>query len=337
MFSKKSSHDNNSILVVNTEKLGDIVLSADFLSTLRNKNEYDSYSLILDEKYLGLLDPVKLNYTIIPINKNKYRYNPFYRISFILQIRNKAFRTVLNIAPERGMVNDEIVLTSGAGRKIALKESSLYLNRKTLLRNNQKYTSIFISSEISEYKRLYSYLGSKEISSDIILVKEVPDYLIKEEYIVIAPMASEMERTWGLNNYRRLIENLKQKIVLLGSKSEKDSLNELRGEKENILILAGEVDLNQAAGIIRKAQVYIGNDSGLTHIAHYYGVPLIAIIGGGKYNMFFPYKERGNAIFLFKEMDCFGCSWFCIHERMKCFDISVETVLRATESLYENR
>lgn len=327
LFEHKVKNCNNRLLVVNTEKLGDLVLTADFLSALRIKNEFSSYYLILDEQYSQLFDTEKLGYIIIPFDKKSYRFNLFYRIKFIKFIRQAAFSKVMNIAPERGMINEEIVLTSGAHQKIALKDTSLYLNKSSLSRNNKKYNFIYHSEELNLYKRMMAYAGGVEINSNILYLT-IPRN--DEKYIVIAPMASEIKRTWGNNNYKELIKRFEQKVILLGSGKERESLNELMGDRKNILNLAGKVNLNEAAGIIKNARLFIGNDSGLTHIALYLNVPLIAIIGGGKYNIFFPYKESNKTVFLYNKMDCFGCSWFCKHKTMKCLDVSVDEVVNAS-------
>jgi ADP-heptose:LPS heptosyltransferase len=78
---------------------------------------------------------------------------------------------------------------------------------------------------------------------------------------------------------------------------------------------------------MKNCSLYIGNDSGLTHLAHQLNAPLIAIIGGGKFGKFFPYKEREDAVFLFDQMDCFGCDWNCIHDKRYCLiNVSPELV-----------
>jgi len=338
LFGKSQSGNNNSMLIVNTEKLGDINLSADFMTTLKEKNEFDSYYIILDKKYGMLFDWVKAGYTCIPLNKARYKYDLIYRLNFILGIRGKRFKKVINLAPERGMINEEIVLTSGSLEKVALKDASIFLNRYTLRRNNKKYNYIFHSGELNEYNRMMNYAGGTGERRNIISIKPFRHPSNdNHNYIVIAPMASEMDRTWGLNNYKELIKHTERSIILLGNESEKEILDELAKENHNIINLAGMVTINEAAFIIQKARLFIGNDSGLTHLAHYLDVPLIAIIGGGKHNIFFPYREREDSIFLFNKLDCFNCNWFCKYDRMKCFDISVEQVQNTIESLYANR
>jgi ADP-heptose:LPS heptosyltransferase len=338
-FVRKNNQLSDDILIINTEKLGDLVISAEFLYSISKSSNSKRYFLAISRQYKDLFNWNELGMSPIFINKNRYRYNIFYRLGLINRIRNRMFKTVINITQERGMINDELAITSGAGINIAMKDTSLYIPKIFLKKNNSLYDEVFSSSEVNEYIRLQNYLHEKSYS--IILNENIfnqsSDYrkfIPGDDYIVMAPMSSEMERSWGMDRYKQLTELFKERIIFLGTKEEFNSLEYIKDGKENITNLAGILNLPQVLAIIRNCRLFIGNDSGLTHLAHIFKKPLIAIIGGGKYEMFFPYKERPDAIFLYNKLDCFGCNWNCIYEEKLCLTgITTETIIKSIEKL----
>lgn len=72
----------------------------------------------------------------------------------------------------------------------------------------------------------------------------------------------------------------KEKIVLLGTGSEKQAADEVAAvAPERIRNLAGATSIVEAARIIAAAKLVIANDSGLMHVAGYLGTPVVGIFG----------------------------------------------------------
>ncbi len=87
----------------------------------------------------------------------------------------------------------------------------------------------------------------------------------KEKYVLLAPFTSEWEqekRNWGYNNFQTLAkmieENLKQKCILL----------------EN------SYSFDEMISLIGNCDIFIGNDSGPSHIAQSFGKKSFVILGG---------------------------------------------------------
>jgi len=337
-FRRKHGKFNDKILIINTEKLGDLIISSDFLYSLRLKNKSTRFHILLNEYYHDLFNWSVLGFSPLMLDKKKYRYNFIYRFRFIRQIRNNKYKAVINITQERGMINDELSLTSGAGKITAMKKDTLYIPSVFLRKNNLMYDEVFNCTAYNEYRRLNDYLVKEKIKivtggNIFYPSSSFPELKIDPGCIVIAPMSSEMHRSWGLDNYRELCDKISDKIILLGTMNELSSLEFVRNRKENIKIITG-MKLSQISAVIGKCRIFIGNDSGLTHLAHQIGRPLIAIIGGGKFDKFFPYKERNDALFLYNKLDCFGCDWKCIYDKKLCLtEISVDYVMNSINTL----
>gem|GEM_PF-899553 len=327
----------NKLLCVNTEKLGDLVLASDFLFSIGNSKNYDQCFIIIAEQYSNLFNWTKLGFVPIYLSKKKYKFNIFYRVKFILKIKKMGITTAINFTPERGWINDELVLSISAKEKITFKSRSVYLLKTIIKNNNKRYSSIYNNDDMNEYSILKKYLIEEKItlsfSKTIFNCSEstsrIGENLIKGKYICIAPFASDLGRTWAANNYKNLINSLtpKVKVIILGKEIELSEFN--KGIKQNSNLISEMVfGLPEVINIIANSTLFIGNDSGLTHIAHNLKVSTIALIGGGDYGRFFPYKDNINTYYFYHKLECFNCHWNCIYKERFCLtEINFNDVL----------
>jgi hypothetical protein len=63
---------------------------------------------------------------------------------------------------------------------------------------------------------------------------------------------------------------------------------------------------------------YLGNDTGLTHLAAYAGLPTVVVLGGGGISRFFPWKGASNQFVIHRSMGCCDCAWECPYHRRLC-------------------
>ncbi len=105
--------------------------------------------------------------------------------------------------------------------------------------------------------------------------------LITRRYVSCAPFAQfGNAKEWHTPYFIELANLLKQydvKLVILGSKD--DYIRSLKLEHENIVNLTGKTSLWDAIYITKNSIAFIGNDSGLTHMAALAGSNTIAIFG----------------------------------------------------------
>jgi heptosyltransferase-2 len=69
---------------------------------------------------------------------------------------------------------------------------------------------------------------------------------------------------------------------VLGDKNEYEKLNPLLREAENTVDGIGRFTLRQSAAILKYCAFYIGNDTGVKHLAAAMGIPIIEINGHAK-------------------------------------------------------
>lgn len=343
LIKERDIESKGNILLINTLYLGDLIVSLPLIIAFKNKYKNIDVYLLIDIKFSNLFKVLNLKLKLIEWNKFKFKYDVLYKIKLLKYLHSLGLEKAFNLSQERGILNDELTLFSGAKEKICFQKNAVYLIPIFEKINNRKYTRILNFQEINEYKK--TYMIKKEICPELenqnelgnIFINDDSDFpFIKKPYIVISPLPNNKERTWGLDKFNILIQelSLNNTIVILGLKNQEKFIEDKIKTNYNIISFVGKTEISEAIYIIKNCSLFIGHDSGLTHIAKFFNIPLIALIGGGMYGRFFPIDVNDKTVYLFNQMNCFGCRWNCVHDKMYCLtEISVNEVLKASNKL----
>jgi len=163
-------------------------------------------------------------------------------------------------------------------------------------------------------------------------------------YAVIAPRAVAESRRWGSDRYGQLAAKLVTEVncgvILLGITADAEAGEEVRQQApEKIINLCGKTILPEAAAIASFARLFVGNDSGMAHLAGAVGCPVVVLSGPDDPRETSPLCEKKTVII--KELDCISC----VKNRcpksgdafMQCMEmISVDEVFDAATKLYRH-
>ncbi|MCF7966262.1 MAG: putative lipopolysaccharide heptosyltransferase III [Methylobacter tundripaludum] len=117
------------------------------------------------------------------------------------------------------------------------------------------------------------------------LAKQFPFLSDNTGYAVLHPHPQWTYKQWTVEGWievGRYLKELGLKLVLSGgsAQEEVDYVATIQRQlPEDTINLAGQVSLAQLAYIIAQAKLYIGPDTGITHLAAATGVPVIALYG----------------------------------------------------------
>ena len=103
-----------------------------------------------------------------------------------------------------------------------------------------------------------------------------------EMLIAFGPGAGHPHRMWPLANFLKLGDWLRgetqARIVVVGGHNEKPLGEELQRQLgETVINVVGKTTLRQAGAILRRCQLYVGNDAGPMHLAAAASVPVVEI------------------------------------------------------------
>ncbi len=333
----------NTVLFVNTGEIGDLIVSSILLENPQILESYPRVDFLIKEKYLQLFQNYSGKIDFIGYNYLKYKYSIKYKYNLIRNLRKKGYEKCIHLSAAKGILNEELVHLIGAKELITINNFVKYLGSRLGKYFLKNYTYILAEEVLNEYAKHYAlmkWLNKKKckfhFNSNQLFGHIKKNIEIKDNNIIIAPFSSAGNRDWKPEYFKIIIDQLSSrfKIILIGSLNQKKRLTLLAGKNKNVTVLAGNLKLNEIPKLLANSKLFIGLDSGITHIALKIGIPLIAIIGGGEFGRFFPYRESEKVRFLFHEMDCFLCHWECSKNEKYCLtDVTPEMVINEVNKL----
>ncbi len=296
------------ILVINTKFLGDLIVSTPGLKALREKNPSSEIVLIARKGYEDTLRNNPNISRIISFDFGVKKKNIFSRISaeikFIRQIRKEKFDVIISLHP-----GDRIAFLawfSGSKIRIAprkqpfnflfnvlvdVEEDSIsyldYYNKLISAFTNECVdykTEFFVPNENEQWAE--EFLRTNKLKEDDML-------------LVIHPGASEPTKIWQSKNYAELIGKISNEIffkvlIITGPKEEKIAEEILEKVKNINVLLYNSKDINLTAALIKKAKLFISNDTGTRHLAVALKIPVIALMPNDNMKCWNFYDDADN-------------------------------------------
>jgi ADP-heptose:LPS heptosyltransferase len=120
--------------------------------------------------------------------------------------------------------------------------------------------------------------------------------------LAVAPTGNWRPKIWPAENFAELVRRLTgpdgimagARIAVFGSADEREGTAAVMAAvaPENCIDLIGKVDLLTVSACLGRCALYVGNDTGLTHLAAASGVPTLALFGPTNALHYAPWGER---------------------------------------------
>lgn len=333
--------NEKTLLIVRTDGIGDFVFFSRYLECLRKHFSDHKICLVCRPETAELARFVREIDQVRSIHHLNYRWNYAYRLWVLTRIREFKPSLAIYATFHREHIGDEMTLLSGAMKTIAFSGNDEQIDPKVRARNGQLYTTIVdVDDHIEErekYVKLFQALKIPAVQeSRLGLFPEKEPAGRKSSgaghaHVVIGPGGSAAIRRWPAEHFSAIVSRIGSEfdvdIVLCGSSEERQLLESIASESgAAVSIMAGK-PLKEVATMISSAQLFVGNESGLLHLAASSNVKAVGILGGGHFKRYFPY---GKTHILTNRLPCFECNWQCIYDRPFCItEVTVEEVMKA--------
>jgi lipopolysaccharide heptosyltransferase II len=155
---------------------------------------------------------------------------------------------------------------------------------------------------------------------------------------VIHPAAAFETKQWATENFARIAEELTIRgltPVAIVSPKEKRILEWLKQQTPAPVIGLNDLSLPEVTALASRAQLFLGNDSGIAHIAAAAGAPCVVIFGSSNVAHWRPWTINPNEV-VREEMPCQPChGYFCAEfAKPECIlQVPVERVLGAIDRI----
>ncbi|MGB7297510.1 MAG: glycosyltransferase family 9 protein [Candidatus Aminicenantales bacterium] len=352
---KKSTGDAltpKNILVIQLADMGDVVLSTAFLRELRRHWPDAWIGLVVQPSMVSLVEKCPDIDEVIPFRWRSFQewgnaFSGHWRWWFqttILTAR-RLWRHNIDTAISLRWNNDApqaaaltLMSTSGAPVRVAFRDIPRDRIPCRVTDINRLITHgpvrSYLKHEIEFQMEILSSLGATPEKPQIQVFTGPEDedfardvlgragFSAGSPIIALAPGAAWPFRRWPSDRFialgRWLQETYGANIIILAARNEMELACRVEQglHPGRTVSLAGKTAIRQMAAILRRCQLFIGNDSGPIHVAVGVGVPVVGFFGPGEYERFKPWGVNHEAVRL--GLPCSPCSQDCAFNDPRC-------------------
>ena len=155
---------------------------------------------------------------------------------------------------------------------------------------------------------------------------------------LLHPVAAFDTKQWATEKFAYVAEFLRERgfqTVAVATKTESGVLSKLSAISNVPIVTFDDLSLPEITALASKAVIFVGNDSGIAHIAAAVKTPSVVIFGSSNRNHWRPWTDAPNEM-IYEEFPCQPCAGYVCQEfdEPSCI-ISVRTkaVVKAIERI----
>ncbi len=340
----------NRILVMRYRFIGDTVLTVPFLRNLRSAEPQayiawmvapGSSDVVQGIPYVDEMipwDPVTIH-----VDSRGTHRTIASKWKFIKDLRRRHFDKVYVL--KRSLSSAILAYLSGAPKRIGFDTEGrgVLLTTRVPYRHDQHEVKNFLDilrADHVEVKDDFLEIWTRpEEEEHMARILADSGVLPPSRLAVIHPFSAVSQRSWPLENFAALSERIVKDIgytpVVVGGPRDAGLFQETRHLfPDRIVDLVGKCSLRETIALLKRSALFVGNDSGIMHLAAAAGTPLVALFGPQSPVKFGPWSRKAKVIY--KALPCSPCRQKFFSEcapsprqRPECMEaISVEEVFQ---------
>ncbi len=364
VLSKETSKINwqtvKRVLVVRLRSIGDTVLTTPSLIALKRFLPDAQIDILLEDWVAPVLDGFDA-VDNIPTFQPKSKKS---RVEIALKLRRNKYDVVFNL--HGGTTSTFFVRSTGAKHRFGFSHyryKSLYNHRlssatdfwkKKDLHSAEQHLALFGFAGVPVEDKPKSRLVVTEMASKSLEEKLTAETqrsagisqrlfprssaetlrLDGEKIALIHPAAAFDTKQWATENFARVAEFLCEKgfsVIAIATKKERDVLENLKRSSSAQITTFDDLTLPEITALASKAELFVGNDSGIAHIAAAMDTPSVVIFGSSNIVHWRPWTNAPNEI-VYEKLPCQPCAGhFCAEfGEPKCIlSVKTESVIEA--------
>ena len=315
--------DIPKILLIKLGAVGELVMASPFFEQLRKHFPHSEIVLVVGRSsYAAVEHNPNINRFILADDLDLYHGGLIRRsleffglifklrkeefdLSFILQ-RAVAFRLL------SCLVGIPVRVGFGRGRKDFFLTHSV--PSRQVRNESESYLDLLRKLDIpAAFEKTFYYLSDEE-KDFLDLFVERHGIASGEQVVAVAPGGGEstkramLTKRWPAQNYIELIQRLQRerssRVILVGGPGDREITNRIIQISPNCLD-ATDLSFGDMASVLRRCNLFIGNDSAPHHIAAAMGIPCIGIFGPTDPRQWAPLDQNSSVVI--KPVECHPC------------------------------
>ncbi|HVG37944.1 MAG TPA: glycosyltransferase family 9 protein [Pyrinomonadaceae bacterium] len=332
------------VLVVRLRSIGDTVLATPALYALRRFLPHAQIDILLEDWVAPLLENCADADRVISVARG----STLARLRLVPQLRAARYDVGFNL--HGGTTAALLLRASGARHRVGYADY-----RYPILYNHHAPPAAELwdaprTHSVEQQLALPGWLGVPVTdrpptrlprharAEEVVEEKLAGAGLSAQPFALLHPAAAFASKQWAAENFARIAEHLETRglrVVALAAHHEAALLGELQAETRIKLLTLTGLSLPEVTALARRARLFVGNDSGVAHIAAAVGAPSVVVFGSSNVAHWRPWATA-PAVVVREEMPCAPCPGYTCaeYDAPECIRrVSVERVRGAVDKL----
>jgi lipopolysaccharide heptosyltransferase II len=334
------------VLVVRLRSIGDTVLTTPSLFALRRFLPQAQIDILLEDWVAPLLFGSELVDSVIKVP----RQSKTARARLARELRATRYDVVYNL--HGGTTATLFARATGARYRVGFAHyqyarlhnhvapSSQEIWRRPILHSVEQQLALVGWTGVPVTDRPATRLVVTEVAlqsvAEKLRVAGLEDLTDDRAFAVIHPMAAFATKQWAMEKFARVAEELTGRglaPVAIVSPKERAAMDLLTRESTARVYGLDDLSLPEVTALASRARLFVGNDSGIAHIAAAAGAPCVVIFGSSNVAHWRPWTTNPYEV-VREELACQPChGYFCAEfEKPECIlRVPVERVVGAVD------
>jgi heptosyltransferase-3 len=302
--------DVNRVLVIRLRSIGDTVLSTPSLIALRRFLPDAQIDVLLEGWVAPLLEDFDAVDNVVAMGKGTSE-----RLRTAWQIRRKNYDVVFNL--HGGTTATLLARASGARHRVGFADYQYSFLYNHVLSSASDFWNAEKTHSAEQQLALLGSVGvpvgdrprTRLAVSDKARESIEKKYSLQRPYALIHPTSLFATKQWSVENFARVVEYLADRniaSIAVCSPAEGAILKGLSAATRSPVATADDLSLLQIIALAADASVFVGNDSGIAHIAAAVNTPTVVVFGSSNRNHWRPWTDAANEI-VFNPFECQPC------------------------------
>ena len=339
--------DYKNILVVRTDRVGDVVLTTPAIAALRSAFPAARISILVAPETRDIVDGnPNLNEVLIDDRKGAHKGAPGF-FALVSSLRQKKFDLAVIFHTKKR--TNLLCSFAGIPARLGYKNDKfgflLTLPIEDTRAQGSKHEAeycldVLKAIGVSPLPLKLDMPVKPEWEAKTADVLKKSGILESDTLVAVHPGASCISKRWAPERFAAVIDSLVSasvKVVLIGGAETLKIAEEIRYSVKNpILDLTGKTTIGELAALLKHCHLLISNDSGPVHVAVAVGTPVVSIFGRNQKGLSpARWKPLGaKDIVLHEEVGCVICLAHNCDIDFKCLKaVTIPQVLEAAKTL----
>ena len=306
------------VLVVRLRSIGDTVLATPSLIALRRFLPDAQVDILLEEWVAPLLDGLDAVDNVIAVGAGRRS-----RISTMRRLRQERYDVVFNL--HGGTTSTFFAAATGAPARIGWEEYQYSFLYTHLFPSSADFWRRLVTHSAEQQLALLGFAGipvEDKLRASLAVTPQAQRSLEAKlrsktdwtdgtdgRFALIHPAAAFATKEWPTENFARLAGHLAARglrTLAVAAKHESTVLERLAAAAHVPIDVCDDLTLPEITALASRAMLFVGNDSGIAHIAAAVGTSSVVIFGSSNRDHWRPWTDAPNEI-VFTPFACQPC------------------------------